>query len=192
MARRRKRSALSVDDKAELSMTPMIDISFLILIFFMCMPFKTLEGKLAAFLPTDKGIAPTPEEPPQQFTIQVHILARKNKKFTFGPDDALQKIERPTLVKYKWNQRVTDDIEEVGKWISDAQKEADTEMQVVGEIKAAHRVPHMFVVAVLNKFKEAGMKKVDFFGTKLPSPKLRKIVSSKRKLPYLPYPTSDY
>ena len=79
MARKKKRGSLVgvLDEEAKLSLTPMIDISFLILIFFMCLPFKTLEGKLAAFLPTDKGIAPTEEEPPQVIQIKVHILARK-------------------------------------------------------------------------------------------------------------------
>ena len=39
------------EEEIKLELTPMIDISFLILIFFMCLPFKTLDGKLAAFLP---------------------------------------------------------------------------------------------------------------------------------------------
>ncbi len=64
------------EDEAKLQLTPMIDVSFLILIFFMCLPFKTLEGKLQAFLPTDKGINPTPQEPPNEFKVSVHIVAR--------------------------------------------------------------------------------------------------------------------
>jgi biopolymer transport protein ExbD len=45
---------------AQMDMTPVIDMSFLLIIFFICLPFKTLEGKLQAFLPTNKGINPTP------------------------------------------------------------------------------------------------------------------------------------
>ena len=41
-------------DECEMQMTPMIDVVFLLLIFFMCtLKFKTLEGKLAAYLPHD-------------------------------------------------------------------------------------------------------------------------------------------
>jgi biopolymer transport protein ExbD len=38
-------------------LTPMIDCTFQLLIFFMCtIKFKQLEGKLAAYLPKDKGV----------------------------------------------------------------------------------------------------------------------------------------
>ena len=37
------------NEKLKVELTPMIDVAFLILIFFMCLPFKTLDGKLAAF-----------------------------------------------------------------------------------------------------------------------------------------------
>ncbi len=187
MARKKRRGSLVgvLDEEAKLSLTPMIDISFLILIFFMCLPFKTLEGKLAAFLPTDKGIAPTEEEPPQVIQIKVHILARKEVLIpNWGV--AKQNIKRPTLVKFKFNQRETESIEDIGRWIAEAMKENEgSETEVVGEIKAAHKVPHMFVVAILNKFKEAKMKKVDFFGTAIPKADLR-------RFQYLPYPTSNY
>ena len=45
-------------EKAELDMTPMIDVVFLLLIFFMCtMKFITLEGQLSAELPKDVGLS---------------------------------------------------------------------------------------------------------------------------------------
>jgi len=41
-------------------MTPMIDVVFQLLIFFLCtLHFRQLEGKLDAFLPRDAGAAPT-------------------------------------------------------------------------------------------------------------------------------------
>ncbi|MDF1837417.1 MAG: biopolymer transporter ExbD, partial [Planctomycetota bacterium] len=40
-----------------MDMTPMIDVTFLLLIFFMCtLKFKVLEGKLTAYLPKDVGV----------------------------------------------------------------------------------------------------------------------------------------
>ena len=39
-------------------MTPMIDVVFLMIIFFICIDFKVLESKLPAYLPKDtKGDA---------------------------------------------------------------------------------------------------------------------------------------
>ena len=44
----------------QLNMTPMIDVVFQLLIFFMLtMQFKEIEGKLLSQLPKDKGLAPS-------------------------------------------------------------------------------------------------------------------------------------
>ena len=62
--------------EAELEMTPRIDVSFLLLIFFMCtIKFKTLEGKLAAYLPKGEGPSAAPVEPsaPYNFVIGVTV-----------------------------------------------------------------------------------------------------------------------
>ena len=72
-------SEISNDD-AQMEMTPMIDVTFLLLIFFMCtIKFKSLEGKLAAYLPKDMGSAVTEEPPstPITLTIQVESSGRR-------------------------------------------------------------------------------------------------------------------
>ena len=44
-----------------MAMTPMIDVTFLLLIFFLCtIKFKILEGKIPAYLPKDVGVNATP------------------------------------------------------------------------------------------------------------------------------------
>lgn len=44
-------------DEVKMELTPMIDVTFLLLIFFMVtMKFKVLEGKLATELPKDVGV----------------------------------------------------------------------------------------------------------------------------------------
>ena len=59
-------------EESKLEMTPMIDVTFLLLIFFMCtIKFKTLEGKLDAFLPKGQGVNPT--EAPAVEAIQLEI-----------------------------------------------------------------------------------------------------------------------
>jgi len=174
-------------EEGKLELTPMIDMAFLIIIFFMCLPFKTLDGKLQAFLPTDKGIQPIEQDPASEFMVSVHIMAREEKPKVFGPPEFKQNVTMPSSVRYKFGDRETKDLKKVQGWIKEAFKAAEgTEnSKVKGEIKAGHKVPHKFVVAVLNKFAEAGLDKVDFYGTQIPTPKLR-------RKPYLPYPKSNY
>jgi biopolymer transport protein ExbD len=171
----------------KLELTPMIDMAFLIIIFFMCLPFKTLDGKLAAFLPTDKGINPVPQEPPPEIKVSVHIVARKEVQGTWNN----KAVMKPTEFKYRFNDRETDSLDDVGGWIAEAKKRAATSdsIKVVGEIKAGHKVPHKYIVAVLNKFAEAEMSKVDFFGTQVPNEELRKFGTQRAPLPY---PTANY
>jgi len=178
------------EESTKLELTPMIDISFLIIIFFMCLPFKTLEGKLQAFLPTDKGINPTSMPEPEAIKVKVHLLARDEKEIlNWGPERARQKIAMPTHVLYKCGEGTepVKSLDEVLKYIRAAKKAAEQtgSEKILGELKAGNKVPHKFVIAVLNKFAEAGMEKVDFFGTKLPT-------EEERKRTYLLYPKKNY
>jgi len=175
------------NSKDQMDMTPIIDISFLLIIFFICLPFKTLEGKLQAFLPTDKGINPTPQDPVAEFKISVHIVARAEKAGKYGPAYAIQDVMMPTQFRFRFGDQETADIEELKSWMA-AQKNlaaGNPDMKVLGEIKAGHKVPHKYVVAVLNKFAELGLEKIDFFGTALPT-------AEQRKLNYLRYPEHNY
>jgi len=123
-------------------------------------------------------------EPSDEIPVSIHIVARKYEKKQWGV--ANQTVEMPTEVAYRMGTQETKDLKTVGAWIAAARKQAEgTEATVKGEIKAAHRVPHKFVVAVLNKFAEAGLDKVDFYGTAIPPAELRRQT-------YLPYPTTDY
>ena len=62
-------------EESKLVMTPMIDVTFLLLIFFMCtIKFKTLEGKLSAFLPPDVGVNPTDAEASEETVLRVEVV----------------------------------------------------------------------------------------------------------------------
>ena len=62
--------------ESRLDMTPMIDVTFLLLIFFMCtLKFKTLDGKLSAYLPKDVGVNTTPAEPKEKIEIRMDLKA---------------------------------------------------------------------------------------------------------------------
>ncbi|MFH1708852.1 MAG: biopolymer transporter ExbD [Planctomycetota bacterium] len=59
-----------------MNMTPMIDVVFLLLIFFMCATkFKTLDYRIEANLPKDKGQIDDRQQPPQEMVeFRITIL----------------------------------------------------------------------------------------------------------------------
>lgn len=184
------------NESAEMQMTSLIDMSFLLIIFFICLPMKTLEGKIQAFLPTDKGINPIPTEPPLALKVSVHLLAREEKPGLYPPTPpkggkplTVQQVQVtvPSKVMYKIGSEETGDLKAVFEYIKKgyAAIKDTPNAQITGEIKAGHKVPHKYVIAVLNKFAEAGMEKVDFYGTAIPPRSLRQLTT-------LPYPAKNY
>jgi biopolymer transport protein ExbD len=62
-----------VQEEVKLDMTPMIDVVFLMIIFFICIDFKVLESKLPAYLPKDKGSQSTVVEPQEQLSVKIYV-----------------------------------------------------------------------------------------------------------------------
>ncbi len=64
----------AAEQEHEMEMTPMIDVTFLLLIFFMCtIRFKTLEGRLSAYLPRDLGPSSAPAEPVESVRVTISV-----------------------------------------------------------------------------------------------------------------------
>lgn len=62
-------------EEMKMEMTPMIDVTFLLLIFFLCtLKFKTLEGKLSAYLPKDVGVNASEAEPKEKVEITIKVV----------------------------------------------------------------------------------------------------------------------
>ncbi|MDQ7778866.1 MAG: biopolymer transporter ExbD [Planctomycetota bacterium] len=56
MGKHAKKPESELGSLPQLNMTPMIDVIFQLLIFFMCtIRFRTMEGKLQSYLPKDRG-----------------------------------------------------------------------------------------------------------------------------------------
>ena len=89
----------AIDDaqeEAKADMTPMIDVVFLMIIFFICIEFKVLESKLDAFLPTDKGSQSTVVEPEEQLSIKIHRASEGSKTYKEGREGVLNPLtDRP-------------------------------------------------------------------------------------------------
>jgi biopolymer transport protein ExbD len=78
MAKPKKRRRRKTEEVARegFNMTPMIDVVFQLLIFFMLtMKFKEVEGKLLSQLPKDKGLAPSHVLSPELQEVRIFVCA---------------------------------------------------------------------------------------------------------------------
>jgi biopolymer transport protein ExbD len=136
----------------ELSMTPMIDCVFQLLIFFMLTgKFVSTEGKLAAYLPKDKGL--------MNFKIEEQKL--------------------PVRVLLRWNPTINKCKIYVGQVLCNYNNEgierALTKVKQIkqtgtdkAEIDAGGDVPMFWVVQSLNMLIKAGMPEINFTGAMNP------------------------
>ena len=116
-----------VQEDADVDMTPMIDVVFLLIIFFLCIDFKILEAKLPAYLPKDVGSQDDQVEPQEKLRIKIvctnwgnqkprpgsksaYYLTDHRVEYMVGPEkvktldelkDKLQKIHDDTTKKVK-------------------------------------------------------------------------------------------
>ena len=70
-AKKRKSHLDDVQEEAKMDMTPMIDVVFLLIIFFLCIDFRILEAKLPAYLPKDVGSHTDEVEPQEKLRIKI-------------------------------------------------------------------------------------------------------------------------
>ncbi|MCB9879737.1 MAG: biopolymer transporter ExbD [Planctomycetes bacterium] len=109
-------------EEVKADMTPMIDVVFLMIIFFICIEFKVLESKLDAFLPTDKGSQNTVVEPQEQLSIKIHVQSAGTKDYGRDGPGINPNTERPNrfkltghLVKWEVGPKPLYSIQEVKK-----------------------------------------------------------------------------
>ncbi len=67
-----------IDEETKPNLTPMIDVVFLLLIFFMLMKFKTYEEKLDSHLPQDEGMMDTDPDVQENLTIQLNPYSEQD------------------------------------------------------------------------------------------------------------------
>ncbi|MDP7035758.1 MAG: biopolymer transporter ExbD [Planctomycetota bacterium] len=73
-------SKQAIEEEVELEMTPMIDVVFLLLIFFMCtLKMITVEGQFSTFLPKDQGTAAA-STPPEIDKLKIRIVMKGEYK----------------------------------------------------------------------------------------------------------------
>ncbi len=99
MARKKKRRPVEETKPDDLNMTPMIDVVFQLLIFFMLsMHFKEVEGKLISQLPKDKGLAPTHVLQPELQEVRVVVCAGGDTRMHLHDKGKHEKADKPNDV----------------------------------------------------------------------------------------------
>lgn len=164
----------------------MIDVVFQLIIFFMCiMKFKTLEKKIAAYLPKTVGVAPTLVETVPKLKIQVRIEQRKgegipryfllNNEMMPGlglgvppleplADDAPaeQALAYQRSYESRWRQFIKPKLDALEAEIARARR---SDGETPGEIRAGSNVRHAYVIGALDRFLVTGLTDVTFSGT---------------------------
>ncbi|MHC4886111.1 MAG: ExbD/TolR family protein [Planctomycetota bacterium] len=139
MARIRSR----IEEKAEGDFTSMIDIVFLLLIFFILQPFKNPDLKMEMHLP--KAGAPTPPEiddpEPPLPTIQVKVMAHPSSKASF-------RVNGRRVAAHRLNVELL--------------KESAGMVEVPVAISPEKNVAFTHVMKALDECAEAGMLRVSF------------------------------
>ncbi|MEK7310219.1 MAG: biopolymer transporter ExbD [Planctomycetota bacterium] len=134
----------------ELNMTPMIDVIFQLMIFFMCsIHFKSLEGKLYSYLPRDKGMLST--------TVTDPILEEVRIKLAYSES-------APLLTRIKVGEREFPDWDTLFNHMRGLKDSLVTSSGDVIPVKidADEKIPVQSVVNALNICKKAGVQKTEF------------------------------
>ena len=158
------------EEEYNMEMTPMIDVTFLLLIFFLLtLKFKILEGKLAAYLPKDVGVNSSPAEPKEKVEIIIHVVAAGNKVNATGNDEGQPwagdyerrfKITGRQL-RYQVGPRKTDDLATVTRWMREFFQK-DPEAPVTLDCRPGSVYGDM--VPVLDATVDAGFTDITFVG----------------------------
>jgi biopolymer transport protein ExbD len=165
MARRTRRP---IAPALRSDLTPLIDVTFLILIFFLLtIRFRTLEGKLDARLPKGDGVNPTSAPVVDRARLVIEVeragtrLAPESDApwsgagpFRYGPDRAL---------RYTCGPRAVRDLAGVRAWL-ESMRAHDPAIELV--IDARADTVHADVVAVLDLAGLVGFQGVALAGAR--------------------------
>lgn len=187
MATRRKRREIQEEKPLELNMTPMIDVVFQLLIFFMLsMHFKEVEGKLLSQLPKDKGLAPTHQLQPELQEVRIVICAGGDTRTHLQDKGRHEKADKPNDVCKVLVEKI--EVGDVYKTETNPGKAAQNKAiyQALGQktaelyqsvpssrgegkkppviLDADSEVPYEHIIGAVNACKAVGIDNVEFVG----------------------------
>ena len=154
------------DAKIQADMTPMIDVVFQLLIFFLCnLQYRALEGRLDAFLPKDLGRASHDERARTTVEVAIVVVEPGERRDPADPERAWSGVGRYELagrrVTYRVGPRSTADLAEVARLLRELRREDESRNVVL-----APRAGTVYddVVPVLDAAIAAGYDDVTFRG----------------------------
>ena len=144
----------------------MIDVTFLLLIFFICtIKFKTLEGKLSAYLPKDVGVNTSESEPKEKIEILIKVIKEGDKRDPkkvdqpWGGEGRFEYVGREC--SFHIGPRKTEDVEDLGRRLAVLYQKDPERPATIG---AYPGTVYGDVVPVLDKAIEAGFTDITFIG----------------------------
>jgi biopolymer transport protein ExbD len=133
---------------ARLGITPLIDVAFLVIIFFMALPMKRLAFKMNTELPKELGIEPTDTKPPLD-VIRLRLRMRGDAvSYTLGGHTCDRAAGLTPVLRQ---------LGPLNRY----------------EIHASVDVPWEAVVATVDVLAALDFKRIQFRGTRQPSRELR-------------------
>ena len=146
----------------ELNMTPMIDVIFQLMIFFMCsIHFKSLEGKLYSYLPKSAG--------PESTRVFIPPIDEVRVRLVYAESSPLMARIKVGNIDFKdWGS-----LERHLKDLAPRLVMPDGLDIIPVKIDADGNVPAQAVVSVLNICKKAGVQKTEFAAKTSPGRPLR-------------------
>ncbi|MCP4093936.1 MAG: hypothetical protein GY747_10855 [Planctomycetes bacterium] len=174
MTRRQKKKFEEINP----DMTPMIDVTFLLLIFFIVtLKFKVLEGRLDAALPKDRGTSTSEAEEIEKIDIMLFVADPGELKDDLNPKTGkptgLQSYEgrriRIEIGAKKWyyepfdpERNTEDPLPDLARFLED---DAYDKTETPVSIDARKGIVYGDVVVVLDVIVRAKFEKVSFAGT---------------------------
>ncbi len=180
----RKTTVWATGDDTEMNMTPMIDIVFQLIIFFLLsLKFKTVDQRIDANMPKDRGPNQEPvpvldhpkikikvfrknrENPAEAYTL-VKIDGSHSYRLPAGDWSTDKRDESARVAEYDAVMAQIQRVIEV-KW-DVVDRDPETRAEIVAPPPYGVSVPHGDVIRVLDVFVAAGLTKVFFEGAKSP------------------------
>ncbi len=153
------------DDSNEikLDLAPMIDVTFLLLIFFMCsIKFKQLEGKLDSYLPKDVGLQQTQVLEIQDEPIRVTLRVKGKETLLYVGSEKLYTLKIPRAPNGPGDEQAL----KVPLNLTQLQTKVGAIFRKAPELKCIidpdERVPNMHVIAALDACLAAGISNINF------------------------------
>jgi biopolymer transport protein ExbD len=172
MSRRRKKKF----EEIKSDMTPMIDVTFLLLIFFIVtLKFKVLEGRLDAALPKDRGTSTSQAEEIEKLDIMLFVADPGELKNDINPKTGKElhlqsyvgRRIRIEIGAKKWyyepfdpNRDTEDPLPDLANFLKDYDK-----VETPVSLDARKGIVYGDVVVVLDVIVRAKFEQVSFAGT---------------------------